>query len=123
MRISDWSSDVCSSDLPGTSDRRTPVRWRPAQRQGPREGRHSTCGSSLQTPYVWIFQSQEQNGKSDRPIQATPATTPRTAARASQSYRISTILTITGDWSQDTQNEARRRSEEHTYELKSLMRH
>src|SRR3546814_14871952 len=40
---------------PGTSDRRTPVRWRPAQRQGPREGRHSTCGSSLQTPYVWIL--------------------------------------------------------------------
>src|SRR3546814_19538977 len=76
--------------------------------QGPREGRHSTCGSSLQTPYVWIFQSQEQNGKSDRPIQATPATTPRTAARASQSYRISTILTITVYWSQDTQKEDRR---------------
>src|SRR3546814_722301 len=33
---------------------------------------------------------------------------PRTAARAPQSYRISTILTIAGDWSQDAQNEARR---------------
>src|SRR3546814_9455506 len=34
MRISDWSSDVCSSDLSGSDDRRQPHEQRAARAQG-----------------------------------------------------------------------------------------
>src|SRR3546814_3712504 len=50
MRISDWSSDVCSSDLVAVADRATLGPWRPAHghgsagRRGGGAGRHAGAG-------------------------------------------------------------------------------
>src|SRR3546814_6069805 len=44
MRISDWSSDVCSSDLPGGFRFRIVAHWRGCRTQSP-SNRNLTCGN------------------------------------------------------------------------------
>src|SRR3546814_9782691 len=91
MRISDWSSDVCSSDLTGRRDFRRAARK--AADRGAREAghRHHLHG---QPALDGICQRQPRN------------------ARGRASVRRAVLLQLS----------LRRRSEEHTSELQSLMR-
>src|SRR3546814_5017447 len=92
MRISDWSSDVCSSDLPGC---------RLGHGRDPPEGRFALCFAPLSResarPAMWF-----RIGK------CRPAAT---ASDGRQDQRARRFLCS-----------RRLRSEEHTSELQSLMR-
>src|SRR3546814_3664409 len=102
MRISDWSSDVCSSDLAQHGDRqcrpaRQPYRHRPVSRgkrrhQGARDRAFSGAVRQAKPPLSGVVTTAEE--RSCRAFTASPTTATR-----------STI-----------------RSEEHTSELQSLMR-
>src|SRR3546814_4461365 len=94
MRISDWSSDVCSSDLPTGSIQRLEEPGRPDLKQsnrGPGTGLRVAIAilnlhkTRLNDPYMWFMGTNDQPGD----------------------YR---------------QSGCAGRSEEHTSELQSLMR-
>src|SRR3546814_3217721 len=109
MRISDWSSDVCSSDL---RDRRHPVSVRPGQGEGAAgRGRLSRRlqGDVLRLPRPALLRGGDQlpAGGGHRGRSAVPA---MAGAAAADRRR------------QDADRAPDLRSEEHTSELQSLMR-
>src|SRR3546814_10407442 len=98
MRISDWSSDVCSSDLEGyrrhPHPRRRPPRGRGLVR-GVREGQR--FGPQGEDRRENLYRTQDPRPDRGRSL-------------------------LSGAEGQDRRRSAERRSEEHTSELKSLMR-
>src|SRR3546814_19283302 len=65
MRISDWSSDVCSSDLDGRARRRSHHRCerhpRRALRRGrPRQVRRETMSKSAMTTCLWFDNGEDR---------------------------------------------------------------
>src|SRR3546814_1324610 len=111
MRISDWSSDACSSDLRGSSVRRP---REPARRAGRScEFRPSlwsaaprTGGPAPSAPYIGGNAARFKGAKSRRSIWGRERSV---AYRSNTSQRLRT-------------DQKERRSEEHTSELQSLMR-
>src|SRR3546814_2302478 len=105
MRISDWSSDVCSSDLSGGAAK--------AKRQLSPSWRRST---TVPTPSTWPetmwppSSSPSFSGRSK--LTAWPARQPPMVVQARVSFETSTA----------NQPGPLSRSEEHTSELQSLMR-
>src|SRR3546814_1696370 len=104
VRISDWSSDVCSSDLARAADRTPPAPRR--GRRGLRRGGDLVVHQRGRRGALWrghlvARQSDQRRSESHAPVAA-----PRPARRGR------------------AQPESRRgqRSEEHTSELQSLMR-
>src|SRR3546814_3027214 len=102
MRISDWSSDVCSSDLP------LPRRFQHRLRHGGIDGDRLPAGVVMQQPDIIVA---EHGDADDLQHGATRlrhwASTPR--VRPVPDARPATVR-------------SRCRSEEHTSELQSLMR-
>src|SRR3546814_8317055 len=96
MRISDWSSDVCSSDLEARSE----VAASPASGSG------SAGSACLATEWSWVRRGLAPAAKT-----ADPAATESTPVQRPCSRTAPTAQPTTG-----------RRSEEHTSELQSLMR-
>src|SRR3546814_9742348 len=99
MRISDWSSDVCSSDLNGNAAGQNMLENR-HEKPPPRAKRR--CRQKSHRPYL-IFQIQQLTWQWQQVFAAPTA--------KKQAIPSKTRLTP-----------ARRRSEEHTSELQSLMR-
>src|SRR3546814_6088090 len=94
MRISDWSSDVCSSDLSARADRRADCAWR-------------------RRP----VRSQQRCARVARQHHQVPQASARpTAADASRPSRAALYRPDV------RHSDETRRSEEHTSELQSLMR-
>src|SRR3546814_6702076 len=99
MRISDWSSDVCSSDLAAPSSQQTFVVKRILHIDGPFE--HGD--------YVW-----DDKGVPDGPVVITIDLAAQTLSVFRAGYEIGAAVILYG--ADD------KRSEEHTSELQSLMR-
>src|SRR3546814_2142044 len=118
MRISDWSSDVCSSDLPGRRLRPAPVD--PRQRRGRkperRRGHRRVAGA--------VGSSQMTHGDPVRTGSREAALLPFTgeggAQRRMRARAQQAALALRAE--AEIQGSASR-SEEHTSELQSLMRH
>src|SRR3546814_8409907 len=117
MLISDWSSDVCSSDLHPRGVGQAPVTWTiakaglaPSSRltaAAPRRGTHRQAAG-------WPTCRRAPRQTSDR----TGARPLRDPHRAGCRRPLRTVLVSRPDWLRDSA----RRSEEHTSELQSLMR-
>src|SRR3546814_4537378 len=117
MRISDWSSDVCSSDLP----RRTGLARR-AREAFPHDRRRDLRRTSR----------HDRHQKRPRRIAMKPALflTPLLGLAACTPAapdprgvdRDETVLTVTGTGRAEATPDQALRSEEHTSELQSLMR-
>src|SRR3546814_10730204 len=109
MRISDWSSDVCSSDLPEFSDGAARENGRAADlhRQGPWRGDLCpVCGRDLSDVEEWgAYRFRAPAG---------------TRLWSAQSCLSGALDPPTGDAGRRPAR--RHRSEEHTSELQSLMR-
>src|SRR3546814_1918127 len=90
MRISDWSSDVCSSDLEGNDPGMIFRRWSPADSLAPG---HASVG---------------------QPLPEAPAVVPDAI--------IAPLLAFDRRLNRLGQGGGHYRSEEHTFELQSLMR-
>src|SRR3546814_1846721 len=97
MRISDWSSDVCSSDLAATESRD-----RSTHRRGPRRFRGRKVRSSRR---AWSSCLYDRDGRRFHSAQSSP--------RMCSGVQPSASIALCG---------ALDRSEEHTSELQSLMR-
>src|SRR3546814_5315765 len=104
LRISDWSSDVCSSDLLVVVDLSTPLEPRVTARLPLTDAR----ASAVQFRYLWVTDAEGVKlfdiTHMDRPV-PVPSGTVR-LADARKLYVARTYM----------------RSEEHTSELQSLMR-
>src|SRR3546814_3480046 len=98
MRISDWSSDVCSSDLRGQRIERGPE-------QGLEQGRRHAIQARVAMRPLRPSRRWEKKRRGSEIVHSPPPCTAPTPASTSRS-RAS----------------AYRRSEEHTSELQSLMR-
>src|SRR3546814_8757015 len=98
MRISDWSSDVCSSDLCGLDDR----------------GRHLPVLAAVRQPGDTIAVRQAEI-EHDRVID-------RAAQRAVRVRQARGDVAGKAPALEPRDREIRKRSEEHTSELQSLMR-
>src|SRR3546814_7792165 len=107
MRIRDWSSDVCSSDLAGSTRNNKPCRCTPRTR-APAGNAVSQC----------TRQRSPRTSIQDSP----PATTASSSSPASISIAASPVTW----WARRERNTSQTinasRSEEHTSELQSLMR-
>src|SRR3546814_5579751 len=99
MRISDWSSDVCSSDLSGSGGR-------PARLPSRRAFAHNACRSAVAGA---VAASSVADGLHAAIMSAAPSAPATCAWR--RALRIIAALLV-----------ASSRSEEHTSELQSLMR-
>src|SRR3546814_6331879 len=105
MRISDWSSDVCSSDLG----------WRVAGLEGAIDLLH-VIGNALRLP-------QQLLGPSDRLLEFLQRGVGQARQIAGLIDEALRLVLQRGDLVGDLLERARsRRSEEHTSELQSLMR-
>src|SRR3546814_8719597 len=113
MRISDWSSDVCSSDL----------LWRPPRRRrGGLPCREDSAGpyrGGVQALQVWRepqrSHSEEYRDRRDYGAEGLLQTRPRYAGRQGRELQL-LVFGLTLD------SRRQPRSEEHTSELQSLMR-
>src|SRR3546814_8148054 len=106
MRISDWSSDVCSSDLFATSG---PLRFNPSRE---RCSAIRSASSRILTK-AWGSPARGLMSRATRTVMSCVsenALTSSSGKRATSSIRLSQDL------------DRLRRSEEHTSELQSLMR-
>src|SRR3546814_6219586 len=114
MRISDWSSDVCSSDLPSS---KALLRWRRGQAAIP-AGTAERIGIVLA-----LFDRLVTEGDFPelRPLPALkrPGRSSLSGQALLEGGRLSDLLAL---WRQLVLAEEARRSEEHTSELQSLMR-
>src|SRR3546814_2563518 len=106
MRISDWSSDVCSSDLLAGIDRDTDHQL-VDQLAGPLDDVIVTFGNRIESARV---QTDPLPGH-----YSSPESSPSTAGPLS--WPSSWPAPLSGKWATDAT-----RSEEHTSELQSLMR-
>src|SRR3546814_5323045 len=109
MRISDWSSDVCSSDLVGAADRFGRIGLRPveeAELHRPLAGR-----PALGVAHDLPGEAVEPDGAGDRGADQAEAEKGDPPEGRCISHRHSTAPAPAGA-----------RSEEHTSELQSLMR-
>src|SRR3546814_1105401 len=126
MRISDWSSDVCSSDLYGpdsgtmSPDRGTATPMPDGSTSDPSMPQGSTTTPDATTPMPDGSTSSPtmQDGTMGNPTDTTgnvtppPPTTPKDYPLCSKTVQYSCM----------NPSEAPKRSEEHTSELQSLMR-
>src|SRR3546814_8842228 len=113
MRISDWSSDVCSSDLRSSGDGRSDT----GQRRRRADSTDSVqLGRTRQTVRGSVFR-----GPSGVRGAGGPARVRRAAAGLERSQTAATDRVV-ADTTQQHAGIQRRRSEEHTSELQSLMR-
>src|SRR3546814_2967790 len=103
MRISDWSSDVCSSDLPGS--RRTPAGWRSPATIAACRSREGTKPSSSNP----LCPSQCPPGRERLLCFCNSQAKPLSVRHVAINHRIRELR-------------HGHRSEEHTSELQSLMR-
>src|SRR3546814_3854253 len=114
MRISDWSSDVCSSDLPTAP---------PAPPPPPQPKREAVGAKPRSNPGSWATNADY------------PSSALRNEEEGTTGFRVTvgtngrvTDCSVTSSSGSSTLDEAtcrlitRRRSEEHTSELQSLMR-
>src|SRR3546814_6503413 len=101
MRISDWSSDVCSSDLNGPPSRRAPISS--ACVHGA-----MTAGIGLASASPW---SAKESSLAARPFGGSKAIAPTITSKPPMSL-------FQKRWTK----RGPKRSEEHTSELQSLMR-
>src|SRR3546814_7507836 len=111
MRISDWSSDVCSSDLV--------QRVRGIDDRDPRRLLEAQVGAAqldMQRAAVIIGGIVQEDGAAD--VGAQLAVGQRNIGRV----RVQPIIHPRRIARQQRRRDARRRSEEHTSELQSLMR-
>src|SRR3546814_9177625 len=119
MRISDWSSDVCSSDLPGT--------WNPVQRPGDNRWSMTIFARDLDTGMAkWLYQMTPHDEwdydgvnemiLTDLEIDGQERQVLVHFDRNGFAY---TLARVTGEL---LVAEKYDRSEEHTSELQSLMR-
>src|SRR3546814_1296179 len=133
MRISDWSSDVCSSDLDAARDRAgAPARRRPAAQVPGQVPGHRTAAAAGRVQARHRPRRRHRD-REDRPdAQAAAAVGRRTGAvravggRAAQvvrmkRYPLHTLLRLR-EHRTDAARQVVLRSEEHTSELQSLMR-
>src|SRR3546814_2656818 len=74
MRISDWSSDVCSSDLPAPRRRAAPARW-------PHNAASAASGTSR------TDRARRRAGRSTRRRPARRAAAARSSARGGERFR------------------------------------
>src|SRR3546814_1007630 len=110
MRISDWSSDVCSSDLPGKGRHRFPCGHHRRKAQ-------ERCRAELNDCYPSCIDL--------RRIMADGDNLPRDHQRADdcQPFALSQTAGDTiGSRQREHSRKGKTRSEEHTSELQSLMR-
>src|SRR3546814_3692214 len=115
MRISDWSSDVCSSDLEATVAirQRQSKRERSEQRRNGGRGFGGPCSAPIVA--AGFIQQQEQIGAR---LVRLPA-----KRKLHHPHRIAPPLSVTHpDHARLIEVEQAGRSEEHTSELQSLMR-
>src|SRR3546814_9765986 len=120
MRISDWSSDVCSSDLDAAIDLTTACAtltgW---------DGLASPASVGYPLFAAWWKQIEEKPGIWKTPFDAaTPVTTPRDL-KLDDPAVLALLRRALGQAIIDLRHDAidwTRRSEEHTSELQSLMR-
>src|SRR3546814_3216348 len=127
MRISDWSSDVCSSDLDDQWPAKTVAGWINAQKEEARRPQHmQDQGDYTQRQFVRVYTAYQlqcdRQGVVDfaelllRAFELT-----RDNAELQRHYRAR-FRHILVDEFQDTNKLQYDRSEEHTSELQSLMR-
>src|SRR3546814_4769737 len=110
MRISDWSSDLCSSDL---------TRCVPSPEGTPKE----TVWTSQFSPHSVSWKRRwESNHNFLAPSDELVHFLARSRKSAFRYYATSVRMTNIGRISAAYQGEVAVRSEEHTYELQSLMR-
>src|SRR3546814_2607749 len=105
MRISDWSSDVCSSDL--------------------RAGAASTPVENGSNPLTNLRQADKRAPFPAHPVSMAPLASTGTPPRFVRTEDMSRICELTGKGRQVGHNVSHannKRSEEHTSELQSLMR-
>src|SRR3546814_1916770 len=110
MRISDWSSDVCSSDLQAEAEARLST----ARAQLAQGGTGEELGEALDSPVISQLRAQRARVSAE-------------AAALSQRYGpghpdLQRAQEQLRDLDKEINGEVRRRSEEHTSELQSLMR-
>src|SRR3546814_8971776 len=107
MRISDWSSDVCSSDLPAVRRRRATLRFRRSpEARAHHPHRWSAGVMSENEPQTDQTPADDTQALTGEPASAAPM---RLRAEPPRVTRLSRKV-LAG------------RSEEHTSELQSLMR-
>src|SRR3546814_3867693 len=128
MRISDWSSDVCSSDLgsrpPGAGrrepgpGRRSPADW---PRRPGRDHRPGCAGRPTGSHFFQLLHRQVADGAFRRGGELTNPLYYRVLRKCTNSTsRGSTDVFVTNHVTAGARRSAR--SEEHTSELQSLMR-
>src|SRR3546814_8578370 len=106
MRISDWSSDVCSSDLArGDREPRPPHHPDEDRGIGARQGKRRRVEGPARHAPVRTRQSRTAVGRTDAKVAGREGQDPRRGEDQGRARR-----------------RARPRSEEHTSELQSLMR-
>src|SRR3546814_3860617 len=108
MRISDWSSDVCSSDLAGREEPRRSV----AQQRQPTVERFPRTRGQGHQPFLVALAANDQIFAFAR----------HRAARKRHEFARAEPRSIEKFEQQQHSHRARGRSEEHTSELQSLMR-
>src|SRR3546814_8668838 len=121
MRISDWSSDVCSSDLPARSDRRSVLRAA-VPHAAARPSRARTAGLPASGHALWSVCRHDRAG-SALPGRAAGRIVPK--SRSPTKFRKSQPWSFLETLCQIVPGQLRGRllrSEEHTSELQSLMR-
>src|SRR3546814_7392840 len=105
MRISDWSSDVCSSDLP------------PIRTFVDAEPRHSNIAPSRRNPLLPAVHRHAGILRNSRPSEKRGS-----SARTGHELNITWLSPLCGTTLPRMQKRPIQRSEEHTSELQSLMR-
>src|SRR3546814_1326509 len=109
MRISDWSSDVCSSDLPQKA-----IRLPPAEQ--PRRGAPRGRTDRAHAVHVALVRRSGATPHGHRRVEQG-----RGAQQPGASGRLPSARSLSRPWLGEPAN-PRGRSEEHTSELQSLMR-
>src|SRR3546814_2644761 len=125
MRISDWSSDVCSSDLPVVVDAildHAVKLGADSDVSGDEAVGEQTFDLGLDSSIVTPFTGSNDGGLDDDGSESTTVTLTLNAALPEGATLSSTGGTVTQDLAGDPSGKTYTRSEEHTSELQSLMR-
>src|SRR3546814_3092142 len=115
MRISDWSSDVCSSDLQSTPWANWAYSITTARVSGTSgRGNGAICSNSVLSSAAGPLRSRRTSSP-NAALKCHVSRTPRT-------WRVRSRDQNDGPWTFAGPADVARRSEEHTFELLSLMR-